>query len=125
MDAGQADPTADQITRNQLEGEVRFLGAYFYFKLVCFFGGVPLIESISPVEDINNVALQVRATREAVYARIVSDFRFAANVLPVKKQTATGKATKAAAMAMLAKIYPERNRAVGWLPGTQPRLRRE
>ena len=96
---------ADQTTRNQLEGEVRFLRAYFYFKLVRFFGGVPLIENVPPVEDINNVALQTRATRDAVYARIVSDLRFAANALPVKGQTATGKATKAAAMAMLAKVY--------------------
>ncbi len=96
---------ADQTTRNQLEGEVRFLRAYFYFKLVRFFGGVPLIEGVPPVDDINNPALQARATREAVYARVVSDLRFAANVLPVKSQTTTGKATKAAAMAMLAKVY--------------------
>ncbi len=96
---------ADQTTRNQLEGEGRFLRAYFYFNLVRFFGGVPLIESIPPVEDINNVALQTRATKEAVYARIIADLRFAATNLPVKAQTATGKATKAAAMAMLAKVY--------------------
>lgn len=96
---------ADATTRAQLEGEVRFLRAYFYFKLVRFFGGVPLIENVPPIEDINNVALQTRATREAVYTRIVSDLRFAANVLPIKGQTATGKATKAVAMAMLAKVY--------------------
>ncbi len=96
---------ADQTTRNQLEGEGRFLRAYFYFNLVRFFGGVPLIESIPPVEDINNVALQARATKEAVYSRIIADLRFAATNLPIKAQTATGKATKAAAMAMLAKVY--------------------
>ena len=96
---------ASQTARNQLEGEVRFLRAYFYFKLVRFFGGVPLIENVPPVEDINNVALQARATKEAVYARIVADLRFAVTNLPLKSQTATGKATKAAAMAMLAKVY--------------------
>lgn len=96
---------ADQTTRNQLEGEVRFLRAYFYFNLVRFFGGVPLIETVPPIESINDASLQTRATREAVYARIVADLRFAATVLPVKTQATTGKATKAAAMAMLAKVY--------------------
>ena len=96
---------ADATTRAQLEGEVRFLRAYFYFNMVRFFGGVPLIESVPPIEELNNAALQTRATREAIYARIISDFRFAANALPVKTQATTGKATKAAAMAMLAKVY--------------------
>lgn len=96
---------ASQATRDQLEGEVRFLRAYFYFKLVRFFGGVPLIENVPPVESINDIALQRRATPEAVYARIIADLRFAVTNLPIKGQTATGKATKAAAMAMLAKVY--------------------
>ncbi|WP_020604141.1 RagB/SusD family nutrient uptake outer membrane protein [Spirosoma spitsbergense] len=96
---------ADQTTRNQLEGEVRFLRAYFYFKLVRFFGGVPLIENVPPVESINDVSLQRRATPEAVYARIIADLRFAVTNLATKSQVATGKATKAAAMAMLAKVY--------------------
>jgi hypothetical protein len=96
---------ADQTTRNQLEGEVRFLRAYFYFKLVRFFGGVPLIENVPPVESINDVSLQRRATPEAVYARIIADLQFAVTNLATKSQVATGKATKAAAMAMLAKVY--------------------
>lgn len=96
---------AEQTTRNQLEGEVRFLRAYFYFNLVRFFGGVPLISTVPPVDEINNTALQTRANREAVYALIISDLRFAANNLPIKTQTQTGKATKTAAMGMLAKAY--------------------
>lgn len=96
---------AEQAVRNQLEGEVRFLRAYFYFNLVRFFGGVPLIDAVPPVGEINNTALQTRASREEVYAFIISDLRFAANSLPIKAQTQTGKATKAAAMGMLAKVY--------------------
>ncbi len=96
---------ADQATRNQLESEVRFLRAYFYFNLVRFFGGVPLIGTVPPVDEINNTALQTRASREAVYALITSDLRFAANNLPIKAQTQTGKVSKAAAMGMLAKVY--------------------
>ena len=96
---------AEQPVRNQLEGEVRFLRAYFYFNLVRFFGGVPLITAVPPVGEINNTALQTRASREQVYAQIISDLRFAANSLPVKAQTQAGKATKAAAMGMLAKVY--------------------
>lgn len=96
---------ADQTTRNRLEGEVRFLRAYFYFNLVRFFGGVPLITNVPPVEEINNNQLQARATKQAVYDFIISELRFAANNLPVKAQTQTGRATKAAAMGMLAKVY--------------------
>lgn len=96
---------AEQVVRNRLEGEVRFLRAYFYFNLVRFFGGVPLINAVPPVDEINNTALQTRASREQVYALITGDLRFAANNLPIKAQTQTGKATKAAAMGMLAKVY--------------------
>ncbi|MBC3784149.1 RagB/SusD family nutrient uptake outer membrane protein [Spirosoma utsteinense] len=96
---------AEAATRNQLEGEVRFLRAYFYFNLVRFFGGVPLIVDVPPVDEINNTALQARASQEEVYAQIASDLRYAVNALPIKTQTQTGKATKAAAMAMLAKVY--------------------
>lgn len=96
---------ADQTTRNQLEAEVRFLRGYFYFNLVRFFGGVPIIETVPPVGDINNTALQARASREEVYRLITSDLRFAADNLPIKAETQTGKATKAAAMGMLAKVY--------------------
>lgn len=96
---------AEQAVRNRLEGEVRFLRAYFYFNLVRFFGGIPLIDAVPPVDQINNTALQTRASREQVYALITGDLRFAVNSLPVKGQTPTGKATKAAAMGMLAKVY--------------------
>ncbi|GAA4467502.1 RagB/SusD family nutrient uptake outer membrane protein [Nibrella saemangeumensis] len=96
---------AEQTVRNQLEGEVRFLRAYFYFNLVRFFGGVPLLVGVPPVEEINNPALQARASREQVYTQIISDLRFAVTNLPIKGQTATGRATKAAAMAMLAKVH--------------------
>lgn len=96
---------ADQTTRNRLEAEVRFLRGYFYFNLVRFFGGVPLIQGVPPVDEINNTALQTRATREATYEFIVRDLRFAVNNLPIKGQTQTGRATKAAAAGMLAKTY--------------------
>ncbi|CCH03243.1 RagB/SusD domain protein [Fibrella aestuarina BUZ 2] len=96
---------AEPTVRRQLEGEVRFLRAYFYFNLVRFFGGVPLLDAIPAVDQVNNTDLQKRATREQVYDLIVRDLRYAANVLPIKGQTQTGRATKAAAMAMLAKVY--------------------
>ncbi|MFD2573256.1 RagB/SusD family nutrient uptake outer membrane protein [Spirosoma soli] len=95
----------DQTTRNQYEAEVRFLRGYFYFNLVRFFGGVPILQGVPPVDQINNTALQARATREETYNFIINDLRFAATNLPIKAQTQTGKATKAAAMGMLAKVY--------------------
>jgi len=85
---------ANQTTRNQLEGEVRFLRGYFYFNLVRFFGGVPLITSVPPVEDINNTALQTRASKQAVYDFIISELRYAVTNLPIKSQTQTGAQPK-------------------------------
>lgn len=96
---------ASQNTRNRLEAEVRFLRAYLYFNLVRFFGGVPIISSVPPVEQINDPALQKRASKDETYNFIITDLEFAKNNLPIKGSTQTGRATKAAAMGLLAKVY--------------------
>lgn len=94
-------------TRRRLEAEVRFLRAYLYFNLVRFFGGVPIISSVPPVDQINDPALQKRATRAETYNFIVGDLEFAKNNLPIKGSASTqvGRATKGAAMGLLAKVY--------------------
>ena len=96
-----------QDTKNRLEAEVKFLRAYLYFNLVRFFGGVPIISSVPPVDQINDPSLQKRATKVETYNFIISDLEFAKNNLPVKGAASTqiGRATKAAAMALLAKVY--------------------
>ncbi|WP_375434807.1 RagB/SusD family nutrient uptake outer membrane protein [uncultured Hymenobacter sp.] len=96
---------APEATKNQLLGEVRFLRAYFYFNLVRLYGGVPLLDRVPATSEINNPEFQRRATAEQIYQLVVSDLQFAADNLALKAATQPGRATKAAAQAMLAKVY--------------------
>ncbi|MBX0289250.1 RagB/SusD family nutrient uptake outer membrane protein [Hymenobacter sp. HSC-4F20] len=96
---------APEATRNRLIGEVRFLRGYFYFNLVRLFGGVPKLDRVPAASEINDPNLQKRATAQEIYQLIIDDLQFAANNLPLKGATETGRATKGAAQAMLAKVY--------------------
>ncbi|QJX48888.1 RagB/SusD family nutrient uptake outer membrane protein [Hymenobacter taeanensis] len=96
---------APETTRNRLIGEVRFLRGYFYFNMVRLFGGVPKLDRVPAASELNNPELQKRATAQEIYQLIIDDLQFAANNLPLKGATETGRATKAAAQAMLAKVY--------------------
>ncbi|MBC6605411.1 RagB/SusD family nutrient uptake outer membrane protein [Hymenobacter sp. BT188] len=96
---------APEATKNQLTGEVRFLRAYFYFNLARLFGGVPLLNRVPQTSEINSPEFQQRASVDDIYEFIISDLQFAAENLPQKGSTQTGRATKAAAQGMLAKVY--------------------
>ncbi|MCB2409736.1 RagB/SusD family nutrient uptake outer membrane protein [Hymenobacter lucidus] len=96
---------APEATKNRLIGEVRFLRGYFYFNMVRFFGGLPKLDRVPATSEINNPALQARASAQEIYQLIIDDLQFAAANLPLKGATETGRATKAAAQAMLAKVY--------------------
>ena len=97
--------TAPDATKNDLIGQVRFLRGYFYFNLVRLFGGVPKIDRVPLPAEANSTAFQTRASAADIYALIISDLQFAVDNLPAKSATQTGRATKAAAQAMLAKVY--------------------
>ncbi|MEL6133980.1 MAG: RagB/SusD family nutrient uptake outer membrane protein, partial [Bacteroidota bacterium] len=97
------DMTLDQTVKNTYEGEARFLRAIAYFDLVRIYGGVPLVVDV-PVfgEDLN----LPRASVAEVYAQIEEDLQFAETSLPIRWQgTNLGRATKGAAMSLLAKVY--------------------
>jgi hypothetical protein len=89
------------------ESEARFLRAYYYFYLVQTFGKIPLMldENISVVTDIK------RASVADVYNAIIEDLTYAQEYLP-KTQGEYGRATKGAAMHLLAKVYLTRGSAV-------------
>ena len=53
---------ASTTVKNQQIGEVRFLRGCFYFNLVRYFGGVPLLNGVPAAADANNPALQTRAS---------------------------------------------------------------
>ncbi|MDR8389912.1 RagB/SusD family nutrient uptake outer membrane protein [Aliifodinibius sp. S!AR15-10] len=93
----------DANLKNRYKGEVRFLRALDYFFLVRFFGDVPMVATqISPTEAYE----MGRTAKEQVYQQIIEDLEFAAESLPVSYSGANiGRATKGAALGILAKVY--------------------
>jgi starch-binding outer membrane protein, SusD/RagB family len=97
--------TAPEATKNRLIGEVRFLRGYFYFNLVRLFGGVPKLDRVPLPSEANSPEFKQRATAAEIYNLIISDLQFGVDNLPLKSATDVGRATKAAAQGMLAKVY--------------------
>ncbi|GAC1424183.1 MAG: RagB/SusD family nutrient uptake outer membrane protein [Flavisolibacter sp.] len=100
--------TFDHITKRTLIGEVKFLRGYFYFNLVRLFGGVPRVLRVpTSLADANSPEFQTRASKDSIYAAIINDLQYAADSLPLKgdPQTTIGRANKAAAESLLAKVY--------------------
>lgn len=103
--------------RNRVLGEAHFLRAYYYFRLVRVFGGVPLVDF---VVDSDTKWSQPRSSVEAMYEFIKEDLEFAQMNLPEKSQYADsdlGRATKGAAEAMLLKanLYTrDYDKAIQW-----------
>ncbi|MFT3823834.1 MAG: RagB/SusD family nutrient uptake outer membrane protein [Chitinophagaceae bacterium] len=95
----------DEALKNRVLGEAKFLRASYYFILVRLFGDVPLITvPQTPEDDLR----PVRTPKAQVYDLIVADLTDAINLLPSKTSytgTDIGRASKGAAMGMLAKVY--------------------
>ncbi|MBC3540017.1 RagB/SusD family nutrient uptake outer membrane protein [Rufibacter sediminis] len=82
--------------------EAKFLRAHFYLDLVRLFENVPLILAPQIASEYN----QPQATPKAVYDQIALDLTDAIADLPASDlRTSTGRATKWAAKALLAKAY--------------------
>lgn len=95
--------TADR--KQCLLGELYYLRAFYYFRLVRIFGGVPYVDKVI---DSQKNWRQPRATAEEIYSHIVDDLKQAEQLLWNKSQYADedlGRATKGAAQAMLLKAY--------------------
>jgi tetratricopeptide (TPR) repeat protein len=93
----------DETLKNQYLGEVKFLRALYYFNLVRSFGDVPLITE--PTVDETNNRLP-RTSKDEVYKLIEKDLLEAAATLPkTYAASETGRATKGAAQALLARVY--------------------
>jgi hypothetical protein len=91
----------DATLKARYVGEAQFLRALAYFNLVRAYGGVPLLLKVAQTDDELN---PTRATREEVYAAIVSDATAAAAALPTTySANDVGRATKGAALSLLAK----------------------
>ncbi|GAA6529718.1 MAG: RagB/SusD family nutrient uptake outer membrane protein [Prevotella sp.] len=91
-------------SRNQIDGEARFLRAYYYFCLCETFGNVPLITTSLSKED------PPQATPEQLYSQIGNDLTTAIKDLPTTKApdipaSQLGHATRWAAEGMLARVF--------------------
>lgn len=88
----------DPARRDRLKGEVTYLRAYAYFKLVRDYGGVPLI---TKPFDLNSNFERSRNTYEDCSSFISDELDKAAGLLPLQQSSANlGRATKAAALAL-------------------------
>jgi len=88
----------DQARRNGLKGEVTYLRAYAYFKLIRDYGGVPLI---TKPFDLNSDFKAARNSYDECSSFIASELDKAAALLPVQQGSASyGRATKGAALAL-------------------------
>lgn len=105
--AALAASSLDATTKTRLTGEVRFIRGYYYFNLVRFFGGVPIVLTVpqGPREAVADPSLVTRASAADVYNKvIIPDLQFAMNNLPLRSAAIVGRITKGAAETMLAKV---------------------
>ncbi|MFH5834109.1 RagB/SusD family nutrient uptake outer membrane protein [Halalkalibaculum sp. DA384] len=88
--------------KQALIAEAKFLRAYHYFVLVRLFGPVPIIDQALGAEEARN--LPRAGSEEEVYELIISDLDAGVQDLP-EQAVAPGRATRWAAMGLLAKVH--------------------
>ncbi|GAB3262171.1 RagB/SusD family nutrient uptake outer membrane protein [Larkinella harenae] len=94
----------DENLKKRLVGEAKFLRAYYYFYLVRWYGGVPLM--LTETQSLSAGKNVARASADEVYAQIIKDLTDAEASLPDKFSGADlGRVTAGAAKAMLARVY--------------------
>lgn len=91
----------DEVLRNRIVGEAKFLRAYSYFNLVNIFGKVPLKLYPQLTHETIHVPL---SDESAIYQQIEQDLTDAAAVLPESYGTSdAGRITRGAALALFGK----------------------
>jgi len=92
----------DDDLKERIKAEAYFLRAFFYSKLVNYFGGVPLILSSPNFAEQGDLP---RNSKDEVITQILTDLDNAASVLPVSYSGSDkGRATKGAALALKARV---------------------
>ena len=93
---------ADANLKQQIIGEALFLRAYYHFGLAQVFGAVPLITEIQPPDEVR----VPRNTLNEIFTQIIEDCEEASQKLPLQfNGPNTGRATRGAALALMAKAY--------------------
>lgn len=99
----------DDSQRKQMEGEIRFLRAFYYFDLIRYFGEVPLIDRVVTAEEGKTIP---RSSVEDVYNLIIDDLKAAINYLPAPSAYDSqnkGRANKYSAKMLLGLVYMTRS----------------
>jgi hypothetical protein len=105
MDKAKAVTSAALLTR--VEGEARFLRAYYYGQLIALYGDVPLISKTLPAAE----SFVARTPKAQVFDFVMKELDDAASKLPVSYTGLdVGRATKGAALAAKARfaLYNEK-----------------
>lgn len=95
----------DEQLKSRLLAEAKFLRAFVYFRLVQWYGDIPLITKILTEDEYFT---QSRTSKALVYDQLEKDLKEAIDVLPERSKYAAedlGRATKGAARGVLAKVY--------------------
>src|SRR5680860_251744 len=94
-------PTAniEDSEKSRLEGEAKFIRAYYYFGMVKRYGGIPIVKNVKEFLGADLSELQVPRDKEIdVWNFIAEDLDDAASKLPAT--TVPGRANKYAALAL-------------------------
>ncbi|GAB4000228.1 RagB/SusD family nutrient uptake outer membrane protein [Spirosoma daeguense] len=96
--------TLDAATKAPIEGQLKFLRAYFYFNMVQYFGDVILVTST--LTNPNQAFDLVRSPQADVWKQIEKDLTESVTALPATyPSTQLGRVTKGAALSLLGKVY--------------------
>ena len=94
----------DEVTRDGIVGEAKFLRAFYYFELVQIYGGVPILaELTNGPEELEGIT---KSSEGEVYDFIKKDLQEAIPVLPDSYSSdQLGRATWGAATSLLGKVH--------------------
>lgn len=97
----------DETAKNQMLGEAHFLRALIYFHLMDYFGGLPLYDETTNLEQDFNDLMNPRSSAEETRAFIIADLEKAQNSgLPDTWDAANyGRVTTSAVEGLLGKVY--------------------
>lgn len=98
------DATGDEALKKRVVAEARFLRAWAYYQLAGFWGGVPIYTGIEIVFD--DAQPLARATAADTWEFVYSELNAIQGDLPTEYTDADrGRATRGAALTVLAKAY--------------------
>ncbi|MBD1424686.1 RagB/SusD family nutrient uptake outer membrane protein [Sphingobacterium arenae] len=99
----------EEDVRRQMEGQARFLRAFYYFDLIRYFGKVPLIDRVVDAPEAKTIP---RSPVSDVYNLIIEDLNTAIDYLPAPSDYAAadkGRANKYSAKMLLGLVYMTRS----------------